>query len=164
MIRGALGVIAAFLLVGAAGAQEAPKTPPPMTAGEPAAPADQPKEITSPLLGTKLLYPGFTLSDDGSYRSSLDAIAALEKSKCGAGLEAYGWTYADLTIGEAIFTATIHDIQNAGFDLKKVGIEQFKNKRVYPFYGVRSGKLVLMLWLVDDDAAQVSLCEIVPKT
>jgi len=153
MIRGALGAIAALLLVGGANAQETPKT---------AAPVEQPTELTSPLTGAKFLYPGFPLTDDGMYRDALDAIAGLEKAKCGS-VEVYGWAYADLAAGDAIFTATIHDIEKAGFLLRRVSIEQFKDKRVFPFYARGPRGVLLMLWVVDDDAAQVSICDVTPK-
>jgi len=161
MIRGTLGVIAALLLAGGAQAQEAPKTPPPTAAGEQAAPAEQPTELTSTLAGATFLYPGFALTDDGTYREALDAIAGLEKSKCGT-LEAFGWTYQNLAIGETIFTATIHDIEKAGFELRRVDIEQFEGKRVFPFYARGPRGVLLLLWLADEDAAQVSLCDVVP--
>lgn len=165
MIRGALGVIAALLLVGGAQAQEAPKTPPAASAvtDDKAAPEEIPQEITSPLVGGKFLYPAYPLADDGTYREALDAIAGLEKYKC-ANLEAYGWTFNALPAGEAIFTATMHDVENAGFSVRKVTIEQFKDKRIYPLYAVGKRGVLLLLWVIDDDAAQLSLCDVTPKS
>lgn len=152
MIRGALGAIAALLFIGTAQAQTAAPQPAP-------APVEQAKEVTSKLAGATFLYPAFTLTDDGMYRDALDAIAGIEKGKCGD-VEGYGWTYDSKDIGQAIITATMHDLEKAGYRMTIVPIKEFKDKSVFPSYALGPKNTLLLMWVVDDDASQMIMCEV----
>lgn len=153
MIRGALGAITALLFIGTAQAQTTtPQQPAPT-------PVEQAREVTSKLAGTTFLYPAFTLADDGMYRDALDAIAGIEKGKCGD-VEAYGWTYDSKEKGQAIITATMHDLEKVGYRMKLIPIKQFENKSIFPSYAFGPRDLRLLMWVVDDDAAQMIICDV----
>jgi hypothetical protein len=136
-----LGVLAVLALAGPAW-------------GEDAAP---PMASESKLAGFKFPIPAAPLDDDGTYRATLNGVAAQAKLQCGA-LEAFGWTYEGADKGQPLVDSTVKAMTGAGYTIK--ALKPPEKSQAFP--GLATGKkkkTVVLIWAADPAAATLVMCE-----
>lgn len=117
----------------------------------------------SKLAGIAFPVAATAIEDDGVFRSTLNAVAALENRTC-ATVEAFGWRYAQPEAGKYLMDHLIKSLVEAKYKVTELAIKQFENQPVFSATAERENRSLALVQVIENDAATLTLCDTKPKT